>query len=165
MNLIEFPEQTVVIAKDQPEYRPLPAFQFANDPEGKLACCWQLTWRERFKLLFTGKLWHQILTFHQPLQPQLLLLVPPFTGADIAAVKGAKKRAGIVAEFRFKMLAKYGDAISHMHSAMNLRGYHGNDRRRCIKFVPEDFARAKELGVLFLDGARIVNSAHETAVP
>jgi len=33
MKLIEFKEQTVVIAKDQPEYMPLPAHQF-NDTDG-----------------------------------------------------------------------------------------------------------------------------------
>lgn len=76
MKLIEFPEQTVVIAKDQPEYNPLPAHQF-RDAEGRIACCWQLTWRERFAVLFNGKVWHQILTFNQPLQPQLLTVDKP----------------------------------------------------------------------------------------
>jgi hypothetical protein len=71
MKLINFPEQTVVIAKDQPQYLPLPAYQF-KDAQGRIACCWQLTWRERFKVLFSGVLWHQVLTFDKPLQPQLL---------------------------------------------------------------------------------------------
>lgn len=72
MKLIEFPEQTVVIAKDQPEYLPLPAYRYHNDPSGRIVCCWKLSWLERLKLLFTGKLWHQVLTFNHPLQPQLL---------------------------------------------------------------------------------------------
>ena len=72
MQLIEFPEQTVIIAKDQPEYLPLPAHQFKDDPQGRIAFCWSLTWRERFKVLYTGILWHEVLTFYQPLQPQLL---------------------------------------------------------------------------------------------
>lgn len=72
MELIEFPEQTLLIAKDQPQYRPMPAYRQPRDPEGRVICCWQLTWRERLKLLFTGKIWHHILTFRQPLQPQLL---------------------------------------------------------------------------------------------
>lgn len=76
MNLVEFPEQTVVIAKDQPEYLPLPAHQF-RDAEGRIACCWQLSWRERFRILITGRLWHQVLTFGQPLQPQLLSVEKP----------------------------------------------------------------------------------------
>lgn len=77
MNLIEFPEQTVVIAKDQPQYRPLPAHRFKDDPQGRIACCWALSWKERFKVLLTGKLWHQILTFNDKLQPQLLTTDKP----------------------------------------------------------------------------------------
>ena len=77
MKLIEFPEQTVVIAKDQPEYNPLPAHRFPDDPQGRIACCWQMTWRERLAVLWTGKLWHQILTFNSALQPQLLTVEKP----------------------------------------------------------------------------------------
>ena len=75
--LIEFPEHNVVIAKDQPEYRPLPAYAVPGDPRGLIVCCWKLNWRHRLKVLLTGKLWHQILTFRQPLQPQLLLTDKP----------------------------------------------------------------------------------------
>jgi len=72
MDLIEFPEQTVVIAKNQPEYLPLPAHRFANDPQGRIAFCWRMTWRERLRVLWTGILWHEVLTFDRPLQPQRL---------------------------------------------------------------------------------------------
>ena len=72
MTLIEFPEQTVVISKDQPEYMPLPAHRFADDPQGRIAFCWQLTWRERLAVLWRGVVWQQVLTFNQSLQPQLL---------------------------------------------------------------------------------------------
>lgn len=71
MELVEFPEQTIVIAKHQPQYRPLPAYQY-RDKEGTIVCCWRLTFRERLKVLFTGKIWHHILTFNGALQPQLL---------------------------------------------------------------------------------------------
>lgn len=71
MKLIEFKEQTVVIAKDQPEYLPLPAHQF-KDPQGRIAFCWKMSWKERLKALWTGILWHEVLTFNGPLQPQLL---------------------------------------------------------------------------------------------
>ncbi len=80
MKLIEFTEQTVVIAKDQPEYLPLPAHRFPNDPQGRIAFCWQLTWKERFAVLLRGKLWHQVLTFNQPLQPQMLAVEKPDMG-------------------------------------------------------------------------------------
>lgn len=71
-----FPEQTVIIAKDQPEYQPLPSFQYF-DPKGTVVFCWQLNWQERFTLLFTGKLWHYVLTFNKHLQPQLLSTKKP----------------------------------------------------------------------------------------
>lgn len=77
MKLIEFPEQTVVIAKDQPQYLPLPAHRFAGDPQGRIAFCWKMTWRERIAVLFTGTLWHQVLTFNEPLQPQKLEIEKP----------------------------------------------------------------------------------------
>lgn len=77
MELVSFPEQTDVIAKDQPQYRPLPAHVVNGDPEGRITCCWQLSWRERLKVLWTGLIWHQVLTFNSPLQPQLLLVDKP----------------------------------------------------------------------------------------
>lgn len=77
MKIVEFPEQTVVFAKNQPEYLPLPAHRFRDDAQGRIACCWSMTWRERFIALFRGKVWHEILTFNQPLQPQLLSMDKP----------------------------------------------------------------------------------------
>ena len=76
MKIIPFAEQTVVIAKDQPEYQPLPAHRF-GDIQGRIACCWSLSWRERLHVFVTGKVWHQVLTFDEPLQPQLLSVEKP----------------------------------------------------------------------------------------
>lgn len=77
MHLVEFPEQTTVIAKNQSPYKPLPAHTFKDDPSGRIACCWKMGWRERLKVLWTGTVWHQILTFNSPLQPQLLSTEKP----------------------------------------------------------------------------------------
>jgi hypothetical protein len=77
MELITFAEQTVVIAKDQPEYLPLPAHRFANDPHGRIACCWRMTWRERLRVMWTGLVWHEVLTFGGALQPQRLSTEKP----------------------------------------------------------------------------------------
>jgi hypothetical protein len=76
MTPIEFDGHTHVLAKDQPQYMPLPAHVSFGDT-GRLTCCWQLTWRERWNLIWSGVIWHQILTFHSPLQPQLLLTKKP----------------------------------------------------------------------------------------
>lgn len=85
MKPISFTEQTIVIAENQPQYLPFPAHRFAGDTEGRIACCWQLTWRERFAVLWRGVVWHQILTFNKPLQPQLLTAEKPDMPNDSAA--------------------------------------------------------------------------------
>jgi hypothetical protein len=77
MRVVSFPEQTVTYAKDQPQYISLPAHRFADDPQGRIACCWALTWRERLRVLFSGTIWQQVLTFNQPLQPQKLTVEKP----------------------------------------------------------------------------------------
>jgi len=82
MKTIEFEEQTVVFAKDQPEYEPLPAHISKFDPQGTLTCCWKLTFKERAKILFTGIVWHQIWTFGEELQPQKLTIEKPCLFVD-----------------------------------------------------------------------------------
>lgn len=74
MKLVEFPGHNVVIAKDQPEYAPLPAHV---SREGVVTCCWKLSEDELDRVLVTGLIWHQVHTFRQPLQPQLLLATKP----------------------------------------------------------------------------------------
>lgn len=76
MRPVEFPEQDVVIAKDQPQYLPLPAYRH-RDETGALTFCWKLDLWERLYLLATGRLWHTVLAFGQPLQPQLLEVQRP----------------------------------------------------------------------------------------
>jgi hypothetical protein len=78
MQLSKFPEVTVTYAQDQAEYKSLPAHRDVNDPSGRITCCWQLSFWERIKLLCSGKIWHQILTFNKPLQPQKLTIEKPF---------------------------------------------------------------------------------------
>ncbi len=70
MKPIEFSEQNTIIAENQPEYLPLPAFK--NDStEGEVVSCWELSFIERIRILFTGKLWVMIMTFNQGLAPIL----------------------------------------------------------------------------------------------
>ena len=66
MNPIKFPEHNDVIAEDQPQYEPLPVLRFED---GRQISCWRLSLWERIKILFTGNLWCEVLTFKQPLQP------------------------------------------------------------------------------------------------
>lgn len=81
MKPIEFEGQNTVFAEHQPEYLPLPAHVLAGN-QGTTTFCWKLTWRERLKVLRTGKLWHQVLTFKQPLQPQMITAEKPRFSCD-----------------------------------------------------------------------------------
>lgn len=87
MKPISFSGQNLVISKDQPQYAPLPVYRYANDPEGKLVCCWKLSWTERCQLLLTGRLWHTVMTFNQLIQPQMLEVVKPILPPDIHEVQ------------------------------------------------------------------------------
>lgn len=71
MTPLKFKGHNVVFAENQPEYIPLPAFK-NNSPHGEVVTCWQLSFLERLQILFTGKLWMQMLTFNQPLTPVYL---------------------------------------------------------------------------------------------
>lgn len=72
---IEFPEQNVVFAKDQPEYLPLPAHVTTD---GQVTTCWEMTPEEREVFLKTGRIYLRVLTFGQPLQPLMLSVEYPF---------------------------------------------------------------------------------------
>jgi hypothetical protein len=69
MKPIKFKGQTCTFAEHQPEYIPLPAYRVKDDPKGEVVSCWHLSFRERLRLLFTGRLWVSLLTFNQPLTP------------------------------------------------------------------------------------------------
>lgn len=71
-----FDGQNGIIAKDQPDYLPLPA-HITRD--GTITCCWNLTWRERIQVFLSGRIWHSILTFNKSLQPQMLYAKRPDT--------------------------------------------------------------------------------------
>jgi hypothetical protein len=80
MEPIDFPEAHVTLAKDQPEYKPLPVYRpgHAENPLGVATSCWHLSWAERLRLLYTGRLWLNQITFWQPLQPQRPSLIEPW---------------------------------------------------------------------------------------
>jgi len=69
MDPIKFDGSNVVYAEDQPEYLPLPAHK---TKDGILTVCWKLSFVERVKVFFTGKIWQKVMTFNLPLQPQLM---------------------------------------------------------------------------------------------
>lgn len=71
---IEFKGFNKTLAKDQPQYQPLPCLW---EKDGRVTSCWKISWKERLKILLTGKIWLSQLTFNEPLQPQLPLVDNP----------------------------------------------------------------------------------------
>ena len=66
-----FKEQNTTFALNQKEYYPLPVHKSMSAPT-IITSCWKLTPLERLKLCFTSKIYVKIMTFGDPLQPQLL---------------------------------------------------------------------------------------------
>ncbi len=48
-----------------------------NSMDGTITISWKLTWKEKFRLLFTGVIWHQILVYKMQMQPQRLTTEKP----------------------------------------------------------------------------------------
>lgn len=70
MKPVDFPEANTTFAKNQPQYLPLPAYRTNDGAE--VTSCWQMTWRERLKVLITGRVYCTLLMYGQPLTPQKL---------------------------------------------------------------------------------------------
>ena len=80
MQPIKFKEANTTFAENQDPYMPLPAFQDPNDTQGQVICCWELTFKERLKVLFSGVVWCGFLTFNEPLTPHYITADYPFEG-------------------------------------------------------------------------------------
>ncbi len=77
MEPIKFRQQNIVFAKNQPPYLPLPAYR--DDKQGgRIFHCWKLSFRERVKIFFTGKIWVNVLNFGRAPQPIKLMIDNPF---------------------------------------------------------------------------------------
>lgn len=74
---IGFKQQNKVYAKDQDPYLPLPVYEDAEQG-GRVFHCWSLSWKERFKIFFSGKLWINVLNFGEKLQPIKPMIDNPF---------------------------------------------------------------------------------------
>jgi hypothetical protein len=60
--------RSVIFAKDQPEYLQLPALTNGHQVETQ----WKFSWRDRLRILWSGRVWLTFLTFGKPLQPSRL---------------------------------------------------------------------------------------------
>ena len=75
MTPTKFPQSNLVIAKDQPEYIPLPA---CITDTGVVVSCWVLSKPELELINHTQLLWLKQLTFGQPVQPLVPQVENPF---------------------------------------------------------------------------------------
>ena len=70
--------QEITLAKDQPQYIPLPvAYVEYSDGVKSMISCYKLTIGERLRILLSGKVWWEQLTFGHPLQPQKMHVREP----------------------------------------------------------------------------------------
>lgn len=71
-----FKEHNHVYAKNQEPYLPLPVFTH-RDSWQCVSSCWDMTFIERLKVIFTGKVWVTMPTFGKPLTPVKLQIEKP----------------------------------------------------------------------------------------
>jgi len=71
MKPIPFKQMNCEFATNQKEYYPLPAHKSMSIPT-IITSCWSMSFKERVKNLFCGKIYVKSLTFDTPLQPSQL---------------------------------------------------------------------------------------------
>lgn len=82
MQPIEFPQQTDVLAKDQPQYTPLPVHVGSKEDGFPMTACFELTDEEVAEIIATRKLWYTQITFGHAFQPVRLSTQNPFINAE-----------------------------------------------------------------------------------
>lgn len=88
MKPIKFKEQNVVYGKGQKEYLPLPAHR---DQQGIITMCIELTQEDIREARKTGKIWAQLSTFNQPLQPLQFMTSKPTMERNMPLEMALKK--------------------------------------------------------------------------
>jgi len=68
MKPVKFKECNVIFAEQQNQYNDLPALKYENR-EGNVITSWKMSPWERLRILFTGRVWINTLTFNRDLQP------------------------------------------------------------------------------------------------
>lgn len=96
MQAVEFQQQTDILAKDQPQYLPLPVhikyeevptrYPGATEGDGyetinvamEMTCCFQLSPEEIAQVVATGKIWYTQCVYGQQFQPVRMSMINPF---------------------------------------------------------------------------------------
>ena len=71
MKPIDFEHRNIIFAENQPEYMALPALKL-DTKGGEVISCWEMSFKERLKVLFTGKVWMSLMMSGKPLTPSFL---------------------------------------------------------------------------------------------
>ncbi len=87
MKPIKFDGSNGVFFENEKEFMAIPAYQ---SRDGLVIVCWKVSLFERLKLLLTGKLWYQVLTFNTPLQPMFPMVKYPFKNIPKSKKKAKK---------------------------------------------------------------------------
>jgi len=105
MQPVEFPQQTDILAKDQPQYTPLPVHikfeqQRMSDGEAidvpmEMTACFNLSPEEIAAINKTGALWYTQCVFGNPFQPVRLSVLNPFASEDKATVPTTEHESGL----------------------------------------------------------------------
>jgi hypothetical protein len=75
---VKFSEANETLAKDQPQYTPLPVHVGSKEDGFPMTACFELTDEEVAEIIATRKLWYTQTTFGHPFQPVRLSTHNPF---------------------------------------------------------------------------------------
>ena len=64
----EIKDPPILFAKDQPQYQTLPAYKYKDN----VISCWKLSWKERLRIFFGGRIFVSLKTWNKPLTPSYL---------------------------------------------------------------------------------------------
>lgn len=78
MNPVSFQEQNLVLAKDQPEYLPLPVHVDTTQPSVPMTSCWLLSDEDIERIIANRRIYITQLTCGQAYQPLLPRTENPF---------------------------------------------------------------------------------------
>lgn len=67
MKAVPFKNQNRVFGENQPQYIPLPVNESKDGY--RVISCWKMTFKDRLRALFTGRVYVASLTYRSPLQP------------------------------------------------------------------------------------------------
>lgn len=133
MKPIKFKGYNYEWAKGQDEYETLPAYLNLKSEGKETISCWKLTWWERLKVLFTGKIWVCQLTFGKDLQPYKLGL----------SFEEFYSQA-LLDEYEKSPIRKYPPYITNEKGEFIKNGYNGTTKRIAKKRFLKTLIKAAE---------------------